>query len=74
MTTQREKELLAYAAVCFDNCTNPFELIHLQKQNVSLDECGDLSMNIADIIKYWLDDSKLIKLMEKEFEETQHEP
>jgi len=65
------RELLAYACVCFRNMTSPFETMHLQKMNVRLDECGDLSEKIANVIEgEFLSDSD-IEIAEKLFEETQ---
>lgn len=48
---ERLLELLAYAKVCFEKCTNPFETIHLVKMKVTADECRDLSAEIADMIE-----------------------
>lgn len=75
-------ELLAYAKVCFDKCTNPFETMHLIKKNVTADECRDLSFKIADIIEEELhtlsavsgekyDIRVMLELADKEFAETQ---
>lgn len=69
--TKRMRELLAYACVCFRNMTSPFETMHLQKMNVSLDECGDLSEEIASIIENQVSENDL-SIAEKLFEETQH--
>lgn len=77
METKRLIELLAYAKVCFDKCTNPFETAHLVKKNVSADECRDLSVKIADIIEGELDTlmghrlEAVLDQAEKEFAETQ---
>lgn len=77
---RRKVELLLYASVCFDHCTNPFDLIHLVKKNVTADECKDLSAQIGSIIREWVElASKLTGLQvdaiaeeqEKEFAETQ---
>jgi len=82
MDRERLLELLAYAKVCFDKCTNPFETIHLIKKKVTADECRDLSCYIAGIIEDYLDlhvvpsTSVLEQAMEKaekEFAETQEE-
>jgi hypothetical protein len=43
-------ELLAYAAACFEHCTNPFETLHLSKKKITADECKDLSEAIATIL------------------------
>ena len=43
--------MLAYASICFEKCTNPFERIHLLKMKVSADECKELSSIISDILK-----------------------
>jgi len=78
MDEKRRLELLAYARVCFDNCTNPFELIHLQKKNVTAGECRDLSRDIADAIEEDLnipytreEIAQALENAEKEFDETQ---
>lgn len=84
MSEERKLELLAYAAVCFENCTNPFEFIHLQKKKVNADECRDLSHLIAEIIDeymYYLADKSKTKIYtdvakakleaEKDYKETQ---
>jgi hypothetical protein len=80
MVKKRLLELLAYAKVCFERCTNPFELVHLRKKNVCSDECIDLSNQIASIIDEWLnemynpkDQEEAIKQAEKEFMETQED-
>jgi len=74
----REDELLMYASVCFDYCTNPFESMHLIKKDVRAGECIDLSNNLCDIISSYLaavygEESyqRAKKLAEKEFKETQ---
>jgi hypothetical protein len=68
---KRMRELLAYACVCFRNMTSPFETMHLRKMNVTLDECGDLSEKIADVIEgEFLSDSD-IEVVTILFEETQ---
>ena len=82
MKTKRLVELLAYAKVCFDKCTNPFELMHLSKKEVTADECRDLSFYIADIIEQELDilsmglkaalnTDNILAQAEKDFAETQ---
>lgn len=83
MNGKRLLELLAYAKVCFDKCTNPFETMHLSKKQVTADECRDLSAEIASIIEDamsdmfdpWVVGSKEVKSAlenaEKEFAETQ---
>jgi hypothetical protein len=82
MDRERLLELLAYAKVCFDKCTNPFETIHLIKKKVTADECRDLSFKIAEIIREHLDLfivsstsvlEQAIEKAEKEFAETQEE-
>lgn len=82
MNNERLIELLAYAEVCFEKCTNPFDLTHLRKKKVTADECKDLSHEIADIIEdtlrfltYGNPDSltNLLEGAEEEFGETQEE-
>lgn len=81
MKQERLMELLAYAKVCFDKCTNPFASIHLLKKKVLAHECRDLSHHIARIVEeaMYLDSKRtenvqyLIKKAEKEFMETQEE-
>jgi hypothetical protein len=77
---ERLLELLAYAKVCFEKCTNPFETAHLAKMNVTADECRDLSAEIASIIEdavvdfavgECLNASVAFELAEKRFAETQ---
>jgi len=82
----RKLELLAYAKVCFDHCTDPFATIHLAKKRVTADECRELSHIIADILEDELGfqacacalrtgkgplGKELIAQAEKDFEETQ---
>lgn len=81
MKTERLLELLAYAKVCFEKCTNPFETVHLAKLKVTADECRDLSAEIASIIEdaavdlavgsKRLNASIAFELAEKRFAETQ---
>jgi len=78
MEKKRQLELLAYAKVCFDHCTNPFELMHLVKKCVTADECRDLSSAIADCIENYLyeeawseEREAALKQAEKDFAETQ---
>jgi hypothetical protein len=79
MKQKRLIELLAYAKVCFDHCTNPFETTHLVKKDVRSYECRDLSHEIADIIEkelyIWFtghyDIKSILQQAEKEFAETQ---
>jgi len=86
MEKKRSLELLAYAAVCFKHCTNPFETMHLAKKKVTADECIDLSNMIAGILEDEIDivactsalkDGKgllgkeLLAQAEKDFAETQ---
>lgn len=78
MKPSRLLELLAYAKVCFDHCTTPFESTHLQKQNVKADECRDLSFKIAETVFEYIEwnfkEDEVEKAMEqarKQFEETQ---
>ena len=51
MEEERLLELLAYAKVCFEKCTSPFETIHLAKKKVTANECVELSRAIADILE-----------------------
>lgn len=84
MDENRKLELLAYAKTCFENGTNPFDRIHLQKKKVSADECRDLSHLLAEILDdfmYYLADKSKTKIYtdvataklqaEKHFKETQ---
>jgi hypothetical protein len=79
MEPKRLIELLAYAKVCFDNCTSPFETTHLVKKDVRSYECRDLSREIADIIEKELytlstghyDIKAILQQAEKDFAETQ---
>jgi len=77
MNEKRKLELLAYAKVCFDNCTNPFAPTHLLKKDVSSEECGDLSQMIAEILDDYGDVyysglwAEMIEEAEKRFKETQ---
>ena len=71
MNKNRRDELLAYASVCFRNITSPFETSHLVKKNVKLDECGELSEIIADLLEDEVYDNELIESQEREFWETQ---
>ena len=78
MKTERLVELLAYAKVCFDKCTNPFETTHLIKKNVTADECRDLSFAIAEAIEEKIEwevvPDKVVKIIKKamqDFAETQ---
>lgn len=78
MNTERKFELLAYAKMCFENCTNPFALVHLQKMKVNADECRDLSSLIADLINDDLDLScgsleakRFLEQAEEKYKETQ---
>lgn len=83
MEKNRLVDLLAYAKVCFDKCTSPFESTHLIKKNVAADECRELSFKIADIIEEGLyelaltffgedcDIEAILSQAEKEFDETQ---
>ena len=77
MEHERKIELLAYAKVCFDNCTNPFAPVHLQKKKVTPEECGFLSQIIADLIdaeliqEGVLEAQEFVSKAEIEFEETQ---
>lgn len=73
---ERLVELLAFAKVCFDNCTSPFAHKYLLLKKVDADECGDLSHVIGEAIEdylwtrtAWTD--KAIKKAEKEFEEAE---
>jgi hypothetical protein len=78
MDSMRLLELLSYAKVCFDKCTNPFDLTHLIKKRVKSDECIDLSHQIASIIEEWIYDmysegyqENAEKQAEEDFKETQ---
>lgn len=78
MDEKRELELLAYAKVCFEKCTNPFASIHLIKKKVTADECRDLSHIIAEIIDDVLMDKEgvlqaqvTVEKANEEFMETQ---
>jgi len=80
MEQKRLIELLAYAKVCFEKCTSPFETTHLDKKEVNADECRDLSFKIAELIEDEVnlllsyDEEKakaILEQAEKEFEETQ---
>lgn len=82
MDKERELELLAYAKVCFEKCTSPFETIHLVKKKVTVDEWIDLSRKIAECIDGEFEIScgykievykEAIDKAEKEFAETQEE-
>lgn len=70
MDKLRYRKLLAYASVCFEHMTCPFETMHLQKMNVTLDECGDLSDIIADELAGMVYEQDLVEA-EKLFQETQ---
>ncbi len=67
---KRMAELLAYASVCFEHCTNPFDRVHLLKMHVTADECGALSEAIAELIADNVDHS-LVWAAGKKFSETQ---
>ena len=67
---KRLRELLAYAAICFENMTSPFETMHLSKMNVTLDECGDLSESIAGFLQMYISKQEL-EVAEALFKETQ---
>jgi len=79
MDEKRRLELLAYAKVCFEKCTNPFETTHLIKKKVTADECRYLSYLIAEVIEGYLGDMGMfseelegvLKQAEKDFAETQ---
>jgi len=80
MNNKRHLQLLAYASVCFDRCTNPFETIHLRKNDVTAKECRWLSQQICEIIEEVLEISYGTEKMEKardkaqlKFAETQEE-
>ena len=70
MSAERQEELIAYASVCFEHCTNPFDRTHLIKKKVSADECRDLSHFIADILNDCVTEDSL-KKAEEDFKETQ---
>lgn len=76
MKNERLVELLAFAKVCFDNCTNPFAHKYLVLKDVSSDECGELSAMIAEAIenRLWFFDpwsDKALEEAKKEFEEAE---
>jgi len=84
MEEKRMVELLLYAKVCFERCTNPFAHIHLTKRKVNADECRELSHYIATILEdhayevadrsktlIYTDIAKALKKAVEDFEETQ---
>jgi len=70
MNKERLIELVAYAKVCFEHCTNPFETLHLLKKKVIAGECIDLSHFIAESLDDYVTDTA-VEQAEKEFQETQ---
>lgn len=54
MTSERMDELLREALKCFEECSSPFYTEWLSEHNVTLDECGDLSLMIANAITVYL--------------------
>jgi len=70
MNKQRREELLAYASVCFEHATSPFETMHLVKKGVTSDECMDLTSEIGDILLCEVSSESILKAT-KEFMETQ---
>lgn len=82
MKVERLVELMAYAKVCFDHNTSPFETMHLVKKNVTSDECKELSGDVAEAIEAFLVGlsmslnaslNAIEGQAEKEFMETQQE-
>jgi|GEM_PF-3229399 len=77
MTPERRLELLAYASECFSHNTNPFDITHLVKKQVTADECLDLSDAISSVLLYDVvlhaekrDLSEILRTAEKEYNET----
>lgn len=50
----RSDTLLRAAADAFDDLRSPFDRDWLVEHDVTLDECGDLSENVATAIRVWL--------------------
>jgi len=79
MERKRRFELLAYASECFEHCTSPFLLVHLQKKNVLADECKELSLLVGSIcdmeVVLATDDvewyKEILEKARKDFKETQ---
>jgi hypothetical protein len=75
MNYDRCSELLAYAQVCFENCTSPFATVHLIKKKITADECKDLSYLIREIIadytEYYPNIKVIMEKAKREFMETQ---
>lgn len=71
---KRMYHLLRHAEYCFRHCMSPFSHEMLSKENVTANECKDLSVAIADIISEFLALSQLrisvgmidVKKLEKE--------
>src|SRR5206468_8644967 len=51
---ERMKQLLLDASKCFEELSSPFSTEWLAANNVTLDECGDLSEAIASAIKLYV--------------------
>lgn len=51
---KRRKELLLAAAAEFDRLRSPFDGTWLSDHHVTLDECGDLSEDVARAIRYFV--------------------
>jgi len=54
----RTRILLENAARCFEELRSPFDASELEKMDVTLDECGDLSQHIGTIIRAYLASQK----------------
>jgi len=50
----RREQLLAEAAKAFDSLSSPFDSQWLSEHEVTLDECGDLSEDVARAIRFYL--------------------
>ena len=55
MTSARMSQLLREAAKCFDEASSPFSTEWLIENNVSADECIDLSSLIGSAIRVYLE-------------------
>ena len=54
MTETRREQLLAWAAECFDKLASPFDGSWLSEHQVTLNECADLSEDVARAIRLYL--------------------
>ena len=70
MNDQRKIELLTYAQVCFEKCTNPFETMHLIKKAVKASECFELSELIAECIAIHIEDNASHTVIANEYEKA----